>query len=439
MRRGEREAVTERDPARGDPPASREIAQARLVASAIPEPVVEVCRTLSRAGHAGVLVGGAVRDALLGKPVADWDVATSATPDEVIDLFARTIPTGIQHGTVTALVGGTRGGKGHDAEPVEITTFRGEGEYHDGRRPTHVEFLRSLEADLARRDLTVNALAWDPIAAELSDPFDGLGDLQRGVIRAVGDPNLRFSEDGLRTMRAVRFCATLAMDLEAQTAAAIPGALHVLDKVSRERVHVELTKLLKSPRPSRGLWPMAETGIWPRVLPEPDPVVRDVAIEAVDAMQADPVARLARLLRPVGDTPDGTAAIEAAIDALKTSRAEKTTIVVLTGPRTRALEQAETPQAIRQAVATLHRELLPAALDVLGADQARRTAVHAAVDGAPLTVGELAIKARDLIAAGVAKPGPALGDLMDGLLAWTMEDPTRNRSEALVEHARTLA
>lgn len=424
-----------RDPARGDPPPSLEVAQARLVAAAIPESVVEVCRTLSRAGHAGVLVGGAVRDALLGKPVADWDVATSATPDEVVDLFARTIPTGIQHGTVTALVGG----KGRDAEPVEITTFRGEGEYHDGRRPTHVEFLRSLEADLARRDLTVNALAWDPIAQTLADPFDGLGDLQRGVIRAVGDPALRFSEDGLRTMRAVRFCATLAMDLEAQTAAAIPGALHVLDKVSRERVHVELTKLLKSPRPSRGLWPMAETRIWPRVIPEPDPVIRDAAIEAVDAMAPDPVARLARLLRPIGETPDGAAKIEAAIEALKTSRAEKTTIVTLAGERTVALERADTPLAIRQAVAALHRELLPAALEVLGADEARRAQVHAAVDSAPLTVGELAIKARDLLAAGVAKPGPALGDLMDALLAWTMEDPTRNEAEALIDRARTLA
>lgn len=427
--------MSARDPARGDPPPSLEVAQARLVGAAIPEPVVEVCRTLSRAGHAGVLVGGAVRDALLGKPVADWDVATSATPDEVVDLFARTIPTGIQHGTVTALVGG----KGSDAEPVEITTFRGEGEYHDGRRPTHVEFLRSLEADLARRDLTVNALAWDPIAQTLADPFDGLGDLQRGVIRAVGDPALRFSEDGLRTMRAVRFCATLAMELEAQTAAAIPGALHVLDKVSRERVHVELTKLLKSPRPSRGLWPMAETRIWPRVIPEPDPAIRDAAIEAVDTMAAEPVARLARLLRPIGETPDGAEKIEAAIEALKTSRAEKTAIVTLTGEHTVALERADTPLAIRQAVAALHRELLPAALEVIGADAPRRAQIHAAVDGAPLTVGELAIKARDLLAAGVAKPGPALGDLMDALLAWTMEDPTRNEAETLVERARTLA
>ena len=183
---------------------------------------------------------------------------------------------------------------------------------------------------------------------------------------------------------------------------------------------------------------MAEMRIWPRVIPEPDAVVRDEAIEAVDAMAPDPVARLARLLRPIGEAADGAARVEAAIDALKTSRAEKTTIVTLTGKHTVALERADTPLAIRQAVGALHRELLPAALEVIGADEARRAQVHAAVDGAPLTVGELAIKARDLLAAGAAKPGPALGDLMDALLAWTMEDPARNDAEALVQRARTL-
>lgn len=422
------------DPARGDPPVDADVALARLRAAEIPEPVVDVCRTLTTAGHAGVLVGGAVRDALLGKAVADWDVATSATPDEVTALFRRTIPTGIAHGTVTALVGG----RGDDTEPVEITTFRGEGEYLDGRRPAAVEFHRSLVDDLARRDLTVNALAWDPVAGVLTDPFDGLGDLQRGLVRAVGNPAERFGEDGLRTMRAVRFCATLALALEADTAAAIPGALHVLDKVSRERVHVELTKLLAAPRPSRGLGPMAQTGIWPRVIPALPDEALAAALVAVDAMPRQPTWRLARLLLPATEHPEGEAAALAAVTALKPSKSERSTVATLVGPGVRALRRADTAVAMRRAVAVIGRELLVPAMDILAVSPARRAAIEAAVEGAPLTNKELAVRGGDLIRAGIAKPGPALGDVIDALWRWALDDPSRNTTEALTDRAREL-
>ncbi|MCA9714725.1 MAG: tRNA cytidylyltransferase, partial [Myxococcales bacterium] len=179
-----------------------------LEAQSLPSSLMTVARTLHDAGHEVVLVGGAVRDCLLGRARGDWDLATSATPDEVTRLFRKTIPTGVEHGTVTVVLG-----KGARRVVTEVTTFRGEGDYVDGRRPSEVEFLRELEADLARRDFTVNAFAWNPLTRVFTDCFDGLRDLNRGVIRAVGDPVARFGEDGLRAMRAVRFCATLGYRL----------------------------------------------------------------------------------------------------------------------------------------------------------------------------------------------------------------------------------
>lgn len=407
---------------------------AMLSAAPVPPPVVDVARQLQNAGHAAVLVGGAVRDVLLGLPASDWDLASSATPDEVMALFPKTIPTGVQHGTVTVLVRG--GGQTH---PVEITTFRGEGAYVDGRRPQSVTFLRHLIEDLARRDFTINAFAWDPVALRFSDPFDGLSDLAEGIVRAVGIPLHRFREDGLRTMRAVRFCATRNLRLEAATEAAIPDALDVLARVSRERVHVELVKLLGSAEPSRGLVPMWRTGIWPHAL---EPLASDAeyeeAIAAVDRMAPDATARLARLLWPIGSHGGGAAQarIEACVEALKPSRAERATVLALTGEAARALQHATTPVEIRRAVSRLRPEHLPAALDVLGFDPAQRDRVRDAIEGAALTVGELALKGGDLIAEAVVPKGPAVGQRLTELLDDVLVDPGLNTRERLLERAR---
>ncbi len=396
--------------------------------ASVPGVVVRVAAKLQRAGHAAVLVGGAVRDVLLRRPASDWDLASSATPDEVMALFSRTVPTGVAHGTVTVLV--------RDAEqthPVEITTFRGEGVYVDGRRPQSVRFLRDLEQDLARRDFTVNAFAWDPVAERFSDPFGGLADLAAGLVRAVGEPAERFGEDGLRAMRAVRFCATRQLTLEPRTAAAIPGALDVLDKVSGERVHVELHKLLSSAEPSRGLRPMWTTGIWPRVLPAlPDAAAYEAAIVAVDAMAPEPVARLARLMWPVAAQADGRATINACIESLKTSRQQRATVLALTGKATTALASATTPESIRRAAAALGRGYVDGALSVLGADRDRRLDVGAAIEGAALTTAELAIKGRDLIAEGIVAAGPQLGRRLAGLLDAVLVDPGLNTREQLL-------
>ncbi len=408
------------------------VAAARRLASAhVPQEILEVAQRLQAAGHAAVLVGGSVRDVLMGLPAADWDLASSAQPHEVQGLFRRTVATGIEHGTVTVLVRA-----GGETAGVEVTTFRGEGAYIDGRRPSAVTFHRDLIEDLARRDFTVNAFAWDPVAREFSDPFDGLTDLRRGLLRAVGEPARRFGEDGLRTMRAVRLCATRELELESATAAAIGGALEVLARVSRERVHVELVKLLAAPCPSRGLLPMAATGIWPLVLPPIDEPGLAEAIAAVDALPCDAVVRLARLLWP--HIEDGRAEIDEALGGLRHGRAERARLTALLGPGVLALRDAAEPVAIRRAAALLGREHLNDALALLGSSSPGAAAVGSALAGAALTIGELAVRGRDLVEAGIAAPGPALGRLLASLLALVIEDPTRNTPATLLDLARSV-
>ena len=237
----------------------------RLSPDLVPEDVVFVLRRLRTAGKQAFSAGGAVRDvvrAALGEEAGtpqDFDVATDALPEEVQRLFPRTAPTGIAHGTITVLSG---------THHVEVTTFRGEGPYLDGRRPSSVTFLGEIEGDLARRDFTVNAIAWDPLSDDLRDPFGGVGDLEHRRLRAVGDPLARFREDGLRPLRAVRFAATLRLALDRPTEKAIPQALDVFGKVAWERIRDELLKLLGAPQPSRGLVLMRDTGLLGKVLPE---------------------------------------------------------------------------------------------------------------------------------------------------------------------------
>jgi tRNA nucleotidyltransferase (CCA-adding enzyme) len=272
----------------------------------IPPDVLALCRRLRAAGHQAHLVGGGVRDMIAGRHPADFDLATDARPDAVVALFGNTfaIPTGLKHGTVTVLTETRR--------PVEVTTFRGEGEYLDGRRPVSVTYVDSLTEDLSRRDFTMNAIALDPLESQLTDPFDGQGDLSRGLIRAVGDPLVRFREDGLRPMRAVRQAAQLEFTVDPPTLAAIPQTLDVFRKVSAERIRDELYKMLAARRPSRGLALMHETGLLAEVIPELLEGVgcvqnrfhkHDVfehTLSVVDETRGDAVVRLGALLHDVG-------------------------------------------------------------------------------------------------------------------------------------------
>ena len=276
----------------------------------VPRDVLEVLRVLRADRRQAWLAGGAVRDLVRhaeglskGAPPQDFDVATDALPEQVQKLFPRVIPTGIQHGTVTVLSGDHK---------VEVTTFRGEGPYHDGRRPSTVTFLGDIDGDLARRDFTINAMAWDPIAGALRDPFGGLADLRRHRLRAVGDPLQRFREDGLRPMRAVRFACTLRLALDGNTRRAIPRALDVFARVAQERVRDELVKLLvRGDPPGRGMRLLHTTGLLEKIIPE---LLEGVGfrqnryhaydvwrhtLRCLDAAPASLVVRLAALLHDV--------------------------------------------------------------------------------------------------------------------------------------------
>lgn len=424
-------------------------ARARL-AAAVPENVREVCRTLSAAGHQAVTVGGAVRDAILGRMPGDWDVATAATPDQVMALFRRTVPTGIQHGTVTVVTG-----RGIDSH-VEVTTFRGEGAYTDARRPDHVRFGVPLVEDLARRDFRVNAMAYDPAADQLIDPYEGRRDLDERMLRAVGptgdvyaDAVARFTEDGLRVMRAVRFAAVLELTLDPETERGIGPALPSLAKVSRERVSDELRKLLGARVPSRGLQIAERTKIIALVAPElaaglTSPAVVAHWLARVDA--APPDVRLAAMfaeLAPPSAAPrlDRTLVdhVTAVLKALKFSNDESAlaaTLVAL-GPATRV--SAWTPVEVRKLLGDVTRPRIPAAQAFLQADGAAALAAEVgAVAGDPIAVGELAIAGKELIAALGMTPGPLVGRILAALLDRVLGDPALNTRDSLVAIARGL-
>lgn len=215
-----------------------------------PKYVLNILCALDSAGHRAVLAGGCVRDNLLGRRPSDWDIASSASPEEVLTLFPRCVPTGIKHGTVTVLSGGGS---------VEVTAFRAESGYSDHRRPDSVSFGCPLEADLARRDLTVNAMAMDA-AGEITDPFGGRDDLRRRLLRCVGEPERRFDEDALRMLRTVRFSAQLGFEIEPRTLEAIRALAHLASGLSAERVRDELLKTLRSPAPGL-VWQLVDLGL----------------------------------------------------------------------------------------------------------------------------------------------------------------------------------
>lgn len=260
----------------------------------LPSGVSQLLQRLEDAGFAAYLVGGCLRDSLLGKQPADWDVATAALPQQVKTLFAdaRVIETGLQHGTVTVILAGVQ---------MEVTTFRRDGDYTDHRRPSQVSFTSHIHEDLARRDFTVNAMAYSPTRG-LEDPFGGRADLQAGILRAVGEAHLRFEEDALRILRLVRFCATLGFAVEDETAAAALAECHLLQHIAAERVLQELEKLLMGDHWVTALRQF--TPIITRVLPELAPSVGfdqnnyhhlyDVWEHTLHAMETCPPDRLVR-------------------------------------------------------------------------------------------------------------------------------------------------
>jgi tRNA nucleotidyltransferase (CCA-adding enzyme) len=403
------------------------------LAAAVPPHVRDVCTRLTEAGHQAVVVGGCVRDVLMGRMPMDWDVATSARPEEVLALFKRTRPQGLQHGTVVVEMGR------HKDAHIEVTTFRGEGAYSDARRPDSVTFGVPLTEDLARRDLVVNAIAYDPAKNELLDPFDGQGDIAKRRLRAVGRAVDRFTEDGLRVMRAVRFAAQLEFELDPETEAGIPPALPSLEKVSRERVCEELRKLLKSSEPSRGLRPAWRTGIVNSILPALAARIADVDPWVARIDRAAPEVRIAAMFVPLGDPKQAGDILR----ALKFSNAEADVAQALLGIVDTARLDPPSDEGVRRLLARVDKAKRPLAVELWSsAYPAPQMIVEVARrildENHPLAVGDLAVTGKDLMTALSMKPGPTLGRILERLRDFVLVEPARNTREVLLAEAQRL-
>ena len=397
---------------------------------------------LHAAGYAAYAVGGCVRDSLLGRTAHDWDLCTSALPQQVMELFGteQCIPTGLQHGTVTIKYGG---------QLYETTTFRTEGSYTDGRHPDAVQFVPDVREDLARRDFTINAMAYN--AAEgLVDPFGGQKDLQNGLLRAVGEPQQRFTEDALRILRLYRFAARFGFALDAATARAARQLAPHLDCISAERIQEELAKLLAAPQPGVYL----EPAVLAVVLPELTPAALEAAKPVVDACPAGeenlPV-RWAALLRSLGES-----ATRRVLKRLRCSNAciEETAVLVRETAgesvcRSFSEEKASAHPGdihIRQllgryGLCTVERLCaLCAALHPQAASECALTAQRARqleADGVCCRVSQLAVNGCDLMAAGIPA-GPALRRVLEALLDGVIRAEYPNEKPALLAAAQKI-
>ena len=402
----------------------------------IPAEVQQIARRLIDAGHEAWYVGGAVRDALYyeihrrpAARVGDFDIATSARPEQVRSLFRRTVPVGIEHGTIAVL---DDAGTAH-----EVTTFRRDVKT-DGRHAV-VEFGVSLDDDLARRDFTINAIAVHPRSGELRDPWQGRDDIAGGVIRAVGVPALRFIEDRLRVLRALRFAAAFGFTIEPVTWDALCASSGDLEHLSRERVRDEWVKTLKTSVPSVavGLWRRA--GALKRVWPELAALRDSAEAWLDDVTPREPVLLTAAALAYAGA---GTRAAGDAARRLRMSNRDVTMIEdvveALDSPRP---EPGDGPGLRRWASA--HRGVAEESSGALPRPDPARDEFRAAVQqvmrsGVPLGLGDLAVTGDDLIAAGMP-PGPAIGQALRRMLDLVLDDPALNTRDLLLRHARSDA
>lgn len=391
----------------------------------LPYEVEWVIGKIRDAGYEAFAVGGCVRDTLLGRTPEDWDVTTSARPEAVKAIFERTVDTGLQHGTVTVL----KNRKGY-----EVTTYRIDGEYHDGRHPDSVEFTPNLLEDLKRRDFTINAMAYSHETG-IVDEFGGMEDLKAGIVRCVGRPEDRFTEDALRLLRALRFSAQLGFEIEESTYAAIKTIAPNLAKVSKERVQAELTKLLLSAHPERILL-LKETGLSAQIVPGFDAVFAPALFSKLSRLPAEKSLRWAGFL-----LCQSTKQAEAVLKGLKM---DNETI----GNVSRMIEGAketlplEKP-AVRRAMSRYTPYQLEGALklkELMGspvAGEIRRLREEIIRDGDCVSLKDLAVKGRDLLEAGVER-GPMVGEILNHLFDLVLLHPEKNDRELLLKEVRRL-
>jgi tRNA nucleotidyltransferase/poly(A) polymerase len=442
----------------------------------LPDAVRHVLESLHAAGAEAALVGGGVRDAVRGERPTDWDVATSAPPEAVVERFPRATWEN-RFGTVTVL-------PEREGDPaVEVTTYRVEGAYRDRRRPDSVRWGGSLSEDLARRDFTINAIAWVPLdlaagRGRILDPHDGADDLERGLLRAVGDPDERIAEDALRMVRAVRFATRFGLRIDDATAEAIQRHAGAAANLSGERLHDELRRILAGQAPpSRAFGLMEEFGLLAVILPElaalrgvpqskamPGDAL-DHSLRTVDALPPDDaVLRLAGLLHDLGKATTladghfigheraGAEIAEGLLRRLRASRAETARVVRLVRHHMFAYTPDWTDAAVRRFVRRVGADLLEDLYALRRADNLASGASEPATGGIdelraraaralaadPLGPGQLAIDGHDLVRELGIAPGPEVGRLLAGLLEAVLDDPGRNRREVLLALARQL-
>lgn len=434
----------------------------------LPDNVKNIINTITEAGYEAYAVGGCIRDKLLNKEPEDYDITTSATPEEIKGLFRRTVDTGIKHGTVTIMIG---------QEGYEVTTYRIDGKYEDSRHPKEVLFTRSLKEDLLRRDFTINAMAYNDTSG-LVDLFGGQDDLKNRIIRCVGDPASRLSEDALRIMRAVRFSAQLDYDIEEDTLKAMSLLADNLKNISEERIQIELIKLLISNHPER-IRTAYELGLTKVFLKEFDAVmecdqnnphhcysVGEHTIHAIQNIEPDKYLRLAMLFHDFGKPSCKTTDEEGinhfhghpivsskmAKDILRRLKFDNQTIDIVSGlAKYHDVEVELTKKAVRRAVNKIGEELFPLVLKVKKADVlaqsdfkreeklnkiAELEKIYKEIidNGDCLSLRALEIDGKDLIKIGYPS-SKVLGQELLKLLEMVLNDPTLNEKETLLKLA----
>lgn len=388
---------------------------------------------LHAAGYAAYAVGGCVRDSLLGQTPHDWDLCTSATPEQVLELFgeAHCIPTGLQHGTVTVKHGG---------ELYEITTFRTEGAYSDGRHPDHVAFVPDVKEDLARRDFTINAMAYNAEEG-LIDPFGGQSDLAAGIVRAVGEPQRRFEEDALRILRLYRFAARFGFAIDPATGQAARALCRHLDCVSEERIAEELSRLLAAPAPGAYLEAEVLAVIFPELDEAELPESRRILDALEPGMEHVPV-RLAALLCPLGE-----AGARAALRRLKCSNALTGTVATLVREAAAGMPGAALTLTAKRFLSRYDLATITDLTALCSARHPEQAEAFAALQqeaarlvetNACCRINQLAVNGRDLMDAGI-RPGPGLRRVLDALLEQVLTGQLPNEKAALLAAAAQVA
>lgn len=452
---------------------------------AIPKELKDFGEVFFNHGFKAYLVGGAVRDIFLNKEASDWDVTTNATPQDVMAMFKTVIPTGFEHGTVTVH---------YKKNEIEVTTFRTESGYSDGRHPDSINYAANVEEDLARRDLTINAIAVNLKDGKIVDPFRGRQDIKRKIIRTVRNPFDRFMEDGLRPIRALRFCAQLKFEIEPETFKAIsdPQVQKKIESISVERFRDELNKMLKSDKPSTGLKLMEQTGVLKIFIPEFSNCrgciqsddrgyhifdVMDHNLYACDgAPKEKPLVRLAALFHDIGKPESRTEKIEdgkqifnfynherfstqkakAVMTRLKYSNSEIETVCHLIENHMFHYEPGWSDAAIRRFLVKVGADNIPDIIDLRLADMYGKYNEPVRLHDSPacdlliefqerikkieenknaLSLKDLAINGKDLIAEGIPA-GKQLGVILNELFEAVLEDPQLNNREKLLEIAR---